>query len=407
MKNVFRVFDKMSKRKSNFTILSTVMVSGEVATMTDNDTVVKYRNSLLSGLAAGCYQVRDIKNYLERGIEPKAADITPITDYPEVGEMDLIKGDDIDFNLWHEHLEILKAVGPSKYSLAGVYVEADYIIAIDGRRLIKSPSGLKLGDGEAATIDGAGLEIVKLGFTSCRVYVDIEGKKTTFSHDNLAISVRHLQGKYPNWKMFIPISFDSEITVDSDRLRAILRVNKEYLDKDTNKVIFTQDKGQLIVEVPGGPVFKTPVKNNVGKAAQFALNHSLLSAYLKRAQDYIMFTFNDPIQPFKIVRKENADTTFILMPMKVCDEKEQAPVYDVDQVKEMLDSVGPVKVKRAQVKPSRPAAAAPASWEREKAEMLKLIQAQQQQIEEMQAAVNRAERSELAALRLVKKAGRI
>ncbi len=147
-----------------------------------------------------------------------------LEDYPKLPEPDLTGAIELDGNLLVEALsQVLVAASndASRPILTGVlienYEEGLRLVATDSYRLaIRNLPGLQVGD--AALIPARGLKELARTVAADQVRVAIRDREVVVASDRGSLSVRRIEGTFPNYRQLLPDDYPAAVEFDKDRL---------------------------------------------------------------------------------------------------------------------------------------------------------------------------------------------
>ena len=147
-----------------------------------------------------------------------------LEDYPKLPEPDLAGAIELDGNLLVEALsQVLVAASndASRPILTGVlienYEEGLRLVATDSYRLaIRNLPGLQVGD--AALIPARGLKELARTVAADQVRVAIRDREVVVASDRGSLSVRRIEGTFPNYRQLLPDDYPAAVEFDKDRL---------------------------------------------------------------------------------------------------------------------------------------------------------------------------------------------
>ncbi len=155
-----------------------------------------------------------------------------LEDYPKLPEPDLTGAIEVDGNLLVEALsQVLVAASndASRPILTGVlmenYEEGLRLVATDSYRLaIRNLPGLEVGD--AALIPARGLKELARTVAAEQVRVAIRERDVVFASDRGSLSIRLIEGTFPNYRQLLPDDYPAAVELDKDRmLEAVSRAS--------------------------------------------------------------------------------------------------------------------------------------------------------------------------------------
>lgn len=157
------------------------------------------------------------------------------------------------------------------------------------------------------------------------VYIQSNEKNVQFTIQDTIVTVRMIEGRYPNYNSVIPQANDKKMSVDSKELQAILvRLNTVSnsnsklikIDAGTDRTIFyTQD-----IDLNKSAKEETP--HTCSSPITIGCKGTFLQELISNISGEVIFSFSDPsramlIQPEK--QDDDTEYTLILMPMMLND----------------------------------------------------------------------------------------
>ena len=147
-----------------------------------------------------------------------------LEDYPKLPEPDLTGAIEVDGNLLVEALsQVLVAASndASRPILTGVlmenYEEGVRLVATDSYRLaIRNLPGLQVGD--AALIPARGLKELARTVAAEQVRIAIREREVVFASERGSLSIRLIEGTFPNYRQLLPDDYPAAVELDKDRM---------------------------------------------------------------------------------------------------------------------------------------------------------------------------------------------
>ena len=150
--------------------------------------------------------------------------VLALEDYPKLPEPDLTGSIEMDGKLLVEALsQVLVAASndASRPILTGVlmenYEEGLRLVATDSYRLaIRNIPGLQVRD--AALIPARGLKELARTVAAEQVRVAIQEREIVFASDRGSLSIRLIEGTFPNYRQLLPDDYPAAVGIDKDRM---------------------------------------------------------------------------------------------------------------------------------------------------------------------------------------------
>ena len=150
--------------------------------------------------------------------------VLALEDYPKLPEPDLAGAVEVDGNLLVEALsQVLVAASndASRPILTGVlmenYEEGLRLVATDSYRLaIRNLPGLQVAD--AALIPARGLKELARTVAAEQVRVAIREREVVFASDRGSLSIRLIEGTFPNYRQLLPDDYPAAVEFDKERI---------------------------------------------------------------------------------------------------------------------------------------------------------------------------------------------
>jgi DNA polymerase-3 subunit beta len=361
----------ITKAKSNFSILSNVLIEA-----TENELMIKatsmereYTSRLEAKIAeSGAVTIPQAKllkvlkklpdgdiilesdeknifkiNYSSSKGKKKAGRITMIgtgiADYPDINKYpDSETALSIEKSCFQRMIKkTIFAVSndSTQYTLNGLLFELKNetfkMVGIDGRRMALCNSNIinfkelsiivptdtiKLIHKLLKNMDG-----IDIAFSGDRVYFKLFSKDRILSNSgDIIISSFTLQGKFPNYNMFISEKYESEFIVNKKELVDSLSIVSEFAGAG-NRVIFEMKKDKMILSAYDSDLGESKDEIKIlysGEDRKIGFNPCLLKEILDEIESYeIKFNFNPGCTPIKMHDISVADYFYILMPLKL------------------------------------------------------------------------------------------
>lgn len=213
----------------------------------------------------------------------------------------------------------------SQYTLNGLLFELKdetfKIVGIDGRRLALCNTIISDIEDLSIVIPADAVQFVyKLLKNIKNVNIAFSENRVYFKLGYTVISSATLQGKFPNYNMFISKNFESEMTVNKKDLIDSLSITSEF-SGEYHKIYFDLQKDKMILSANDADLgeFKDQIDIQYnGPDRKIGLTYTLLKDILNEIEsDEIKFNFNPEISPIKITDSLINDYLYIIMPIKL------------------------------------------------------------------------------------------
>ena len=221
----------------------------------------------------------------------------------------------------------------TRYNINGVYLEAIQktsklrMVATDGHRLalVERSAGTELGALKSGVI------IPRKGLTELKRLVDEEGDEEVelaFEGSNglarrggVTLSIRLVEGDFPNYNEVIPKEADNRLTIASEPLLAALRRCVLLADEESNAVKLELEAGLLKISAKNNNQEDANEELDVdyaGKEIAVRFNARYLTEYLAvLATKEVEIGLKQGGDPAKLRPTDDPDTFAIIMPMRV------------------------------------------------------------------------------------------
>jgi len=194
-------------------------------------------------------------------------------------------------------------LGRWRSALAGTYAPAKYIVP---SRALK--------------------EVARnLGTISGEVHVEVLGTQANqlrFSAGNVAVTVRLVDGQYPNYAQVIPSAFDRTVTAKTSDLIAALR-RVELVAGDRANLVKLEIANQSLIMTAGsdiaGSAYEELEIEQQGEPLSIAFNAEYLVDILTHIPtEHVRLQFVGPLSPASITPVEASDVEqqYVLMPLR-------------------------------------------------------------------------------------------
>lgn len=271
------ILKTITGKKTSFSILSNIMVKNNVAYATDMETTAGM--FLDQKLNDGLYSLNDFIFILDskRNIPPN----THSEDYPDLPNV--VGLAEIPYNISKTDLKRISKT--SQYTLNGFLFEGSSIVSIDGRRLTKI-------DLPYDKIDGIIISDISkyVNEFNTSVSLNLNDNKAIFSDKRGFLCVNLLNGKFPNYQMFMSKDPGNCLQINFGLLKKATAKLKPYLNKQSKKLCLriTQDKTLITgdnADFDTMPIFE--IKSNFPDTIDIGLCSTLLDFLENENKIYI------------------------------------------------------------------------------------------------------------------------
>jgi len=215
----------------------------------------------------------------------------------------------------------------SQYTLNGVLFEMKdsfmKMIAIDGRRLALINTTFANEDKKelSVIIPQQTLSMLfKIINTEGPLSIAFQDKRIFFKFDKILLSSNLLEGKFPNYNMFIPARHENFFTANTDDIKKAISLASVLADPETYKMNWFVDENTLKVSAQNSEYGESDEDVFIqysGKPVKLGLNFKLLGEILKEVEtDDVEYHFNAALSPVMIREKNRNEYFYIIMPMK-------------------------------------------------------------------------------------------
>lgn len=197
-------------------------------------------------------------------------------------------------------------------------------VATDSYRLaLRDVEGLSiLKSGSSVLVPAKGLAEVQRLLGKGEVEVVLGEREVSFSVDNAIVTMRLIEGDYPNYEQLIPKDYPNRVTIaTNDLAEAVKRVRLVAQDRNSQPV-------RLIMKTDG--VELKQVAQEIGEAEEHvdakcegseievAFNSEyLLDGLAAAATEEVIIETIDPLKPATLRGTDQEDFTYLLMPVRV------------------------------------------------------------------------------------------
>ena len=217
----------------------------------------------------------------------------------------------------------------TRYHLNGVLCEKRAggvrFTATDGHRLSYAEQPLKGGGfkiPEGVIIPRKGLqEITRLLVDEDEAQMAVEPPRALFQCGNFLLSVRLIEGKYPNYQQLIPKTSKIKITIQRELLSQALRRVSILSSQQSKNVHFQWEKEQLILTAKhpdlGDAKEEVPLVKGAGGSLAIRFNARYALEALSHIKDgEVIWEMNSSVSP-GLIRSKSSNGVCVIMPMKL------------------------------------------------------------------------------------------
>ena len=322
-KKTLSAMKRVAKHKTNISVLNMVHKQGDKLTVTNLEIYMQVKYPEAERLTDGLYSIEDIELFNGRVSTQVTPEFTSFDDYPEIPSMN----DTNQFTIDKEKLKrafTCVSTDNMKYTLNGVLFEDTRIVAIDGRRMMLVDKAVEYNKGFEPTVKSTIVPAHMLKVLPAmgdKIAGSMSVDRIVMSSGDITISMHLLQGKFPNYKMFLPESLDHSFTLPMKETITMLKDSKPFLDKESNKIQLNiiEDRAYHTAGLESTKTFSTMSEGTFDKP--IGLNHRLFAELIglfKNDTNVIAISLNNPLSPL-VITFNNEDYKTVLMPMKLDD----------------------------------------------------------------------------------------
>jgi DNA polymerase-3 subunit beta len=218
----------------------------------------------------------------------------------------------------------------TRYNINGFLLEKEdnfiRMVATDGHRLAfieqQDAEGISAGEKEGVLLPRKGvLEIRKLLDEEGEFTLGITQKNAVMKKDDTVISVRLLEGEFPDYKKVIPKDNNKEVIADrTGLLSSLKRVSLLSTDK-IKGVKFNFSKGKLVVSSSSPDIGDATEEIDIDyndEDIEISFNARYLIDMLEAVDnDKVRVFLKDSLSPGIVRPTETENYTYIIMPMRL------------------------------------------------------------------------------------------
>jgi len=156
-----------------------------------------------------------------------------------------------------------------------------------------------------------------------------ENLRFSLSH-GIHITIRKIEGTYPNYERVIPAEFGGMVQLDKERLFRLTTAARDFSEKDTRKSVFKVTGKNIVIAVENIEdetrwESKLPVEKQSGKKLEMGLNLDHLERILKGIETQkTSWKYNDPNSValfLEVNGKEDENLVNLIMPIRIVKEE--------------------------------------------------------------------------------------
>jgi DNA polymerase III subunit beta len=203
----------------------------------------------------------------------------------------------------------------TRWHLTGVYFDHvnQKLVATDGHRLHTVDT---IGIRDSFILPKIAVDLIK-GFNDRVLFSRVvDGFINIGLKDSFGLTVRVIDGKYPNYHQFIPKHFKSSISGDSEDFVKILKKASKLADKKTRSVTFEDNflECNVGLKIDLGSINNLSPENDGQYNERFGVNCDYLLDAVKQASGNIDIMLNDSVSPMFF---ESKGFQAVIMPRRV------------------------------------------------------------------------------------------
>ena len=259
----------------------------------------------------------------------------PVSDFPDISafpnESHFVTLDKLQFQKMIQKTIFAISHDSSRYVLNGIYMECEEekitMVAIDGRRLAKVEMECPKHNHppfSAILPHPFLIQIQRSITTGGPLMLHVSENRIYCKFDNIELQSSRLSGKFPDYSMFIPKTYDYEFSLLNREILNAINLASVLVDSESNKLIWTISENKLNIRsknIDYGESNEDIFISYKGKEQAIGLNYKLLSEILREIEtEKVEFHFNNALSPVMIKEKDRNQYLFILMPMKLESE---------------------------------------------------------------------------------------
>jgi DNA polymerase-3 subunit beta len=202
---------------------------------------------------------------------------------------------------------------PTRFHLMGVYFDHvnQKFVATDGHRLHTVDT---IGIKDSFILPKLAVDLIK-GFEERVLFSRVaDGYINIGLKDSFKLTVRCIEGKYPNYQQFIPSNSKQAIRGHTDNFIKTLRKASRLANKKSRKIVFNNES----LECGDGMSISLDGINNKDDSGKFnekiGFNVDYLLDAIKQTNDELSIEMNDSLSPVFFKSKE---FTAVVMPMRI------------------------------------------------------------------------------------------
>ena len=250
--------------------------------------------------------------------------------FPEIKKPNFFDLDPTLFSSIIEQTLYCVSLDETRYHLSGVFCEKKeeklFFVATDGHRLSLS----ELSGAKNIDLPKDGIIIPKKGLSEIQKLISSGEEKTLkvailppqmiVQYGKFLLSVRLIEGNYPNYQKFIPQKSQIKIVINKTALSQALKRVSVFSNQQFKNVLFNWKKDHLVLTAShpdfGDAEEKVPlIENNKEISIRFSARY-VLEALNHTQGDDVVWEMTSSSAP-GLVRSQSSDNFSIIMPMKL------------------------------------------------------------------------------------------
>lgn len=252
----------------------------------------------------------------------------PARDFPVFPAIDETKVEGVNGELLKEMIDktaFAVSTDETRYNINGFYLEKDgavlRMVATDGHRLalVEKKDAEGMAPGHVLLPRKGVMEIRKLLDEEGSFFLGVTQKNAVMKKDNTLISIRLLEGEFPDYKKVIPKDHDKLVVADKTGLLASLKRVSILSSEKIKGVKFSFSGKSLVVSSSSPDIGDATEELDVdygGETLEIAFNARYFIDMLEAVgEEKINIELKDSLNPGVI--RPSEDYTYIIMPMRL------------------------------------------------------------------------------------------
>ncbi len=246
--------------------------------------------------------------------------------FPSIDELNLESIDNKNLKEMIDKTAFAVSTDETRYNINGFLLEKDdskiRMVATDGHRLalIEKNDIKSMATGQSVLLPRKGvMEIRKLLDEEGKFLLGISQKNAVMKKDNTLISVRLLEGEFPDYKKVIPKDNNKEVVADRESLLASLKRVSLLSPEKIKGVKFNFSKKSLVVSSSSPDIGEATEEIDIDyndEGLEIAFNARYFIDMLEAVdEDKVKIELKDSLNPGVV--KPSEDYTYIIMPMRL------------------------------------------------------------------------------------------